>query len=162
MKSLFLLSFLLANSSLATAHGGGLDANGCHGGSKPYHCHRSPNDMVGNRLRCELGSSSKECVGVNPRSNTTVIVGNSSNRINSSSQVPNLSYSSKAAVYSQAPNSVIKRIQGRLRNLGIYNGQVDGAMGPQTALAIDVFKIKSGLPLEDHLDDKTLQAMGLQ
>lgn len=45
------------------AHSGGLNAQGCHGGSKPYHCHRSPGEMVGNRLRCDLGSRSRECVG---------------------------------------------------------------------------------------------------
>lgn len=45
------------------AHSGGLDANGCHAGSKPYHCHRSPSEMVGNRLRCDLGSKSADCVG---------------------------------------------------------------------------------------------------
>ena len=38
------------------AHSGGLDSNGCHAGSQPYHCHRSPGDMAGNRLRCDLGS----------------------------------------------------------------------------------------------------------
>ena len=43
------------------AHSGGLDSSGCHGGSRPYHCHRSPSEMVGNRLRCDLGSKSKDC-----------------------------------------------------------------------------------------------------
>lgn len=48
------------------SHSGGLDANGCHGGSVPYHCHRSASDMVEtrdgrNRLRCDLGSRSVEC-----------------------------------------------------------------------------------------------------
>lgn len=27
--------------SIALAHSGGLDANGCHAGSRPYHCHRA-------------------------------------------------------------------------------------------------------------------------
>ena len=45
----------------AQAHSGGLDSNGCHAGSQPYHCHRAPSDMVGNRLRCDLGSRSSEC-----------------------------------------------------------------------------------------------------
>ena len=45
------------------AHSGGLDSNGCHSGSQPYHCHRAPSEMVGNRLRCDLGSRSKECLG---------------------------------------------------------------------------------------------------
>lgn len=43
------------------AHSGGLDSKGCHGGSKPYHCHRNQSEMSGNRLRCDLGSSSKDC-----------------------------------------------------------------------------------------------------
>jgi len=48
-------------STLAQAHSGGLDTNGCHAGSQPYHCHRAPSDMVGNRLRCDLGSRSADC-----------------------------------------------------------------------------------------------------
>lgn len=52
----------------AQSHSGGLDSNGCHGGSEPYHCHRSASDMVRtetghNRLRCDLGSRSQECTG---------------------------------------------------------------------------------------------------
>jgi len=43
------------------AHSGGLNAQGCHGGSQPYHCHRSSHDMRGNRLRCDLGSQSRAC-----------------------------------------------------------------------------------------------------
>ncbi len=48
------------------AHPGGLNAAGCHGGSRPYHCHRSAGEMVRtrdgrNRLRCDLGSRSREC-----------------------------------------------------------------------------------------------------
>jgi hypothetical protein len=58
------ITILLLGSSAATfAHSGGLNASGCHGGSKPYHCHRSASEMVGNRLRCDLGSKSKECRG---------------------------------------------------------------------------------------------------
>ena len=45
----------------AQAHSGGLDSKGCHAGSRPYHCHRTQSEMVGNRLRCDLGSRSKEC-----------------------------------------------------------------------------------------------------
>lgn len=32
LLSLFAISF-------ANAHSGGTDANGCHAGTKPYHCH---------------------------------------------------------------------------------------------------------------------------
>ena len=59
----FILFFQKADP-LLLAHSGGLDSQGCHGGSKPYHCHRSPSEMIGNRLRCDLGSKSSECLGV--------------------------------------------------------------------------------------------------
>lgn len=44
----FLLSLALISTALlisivpnlAAAHSGGLNAQGCHAGSKPYHCHR--------------------------------------------------------------------------------------------------------------------------
>lgn len=60
------LAFAVPHKALS--HSGGLDANGCHGGSQPYHCHRSASDMrqtdTGNyRLRCDLGSRSRECGG---------------------------------------------------------------------------------------------------
>lgn len=54
---------VLSASQFASAHSGGLNSQGCHAGSKPYHCHRSPSEMVGNRLRCDLGSRSIECAG---------------------------------------------------------------------------------------------------
>lgn len=53
------------------AHSGGLDASGCHAGSKPYHCHRQPNEMVGNRLRCDLGSKSIECNSTSRKESST-------------------------------------------------------------------------------------------
>ncbi|MBT3769850.1 MAG: hypothetical protein HOF85_08300 [Acidiferrobacteraceae bacterium] len=58
------------NPSVATSHSGGLNSSGCHAGSKPYHCHRSPSEMVGNRLRCDLGSKSVECDQTPPREET--------------------------------------------------------------------------------------------
>lgn len=63
------LSFILPNISYS--HSGGLNSQGCHAGSQPYHCHRSSSEMVRtgdgrNRLRCDLGSRSLECVGQSP------------------------------------------------------------------------------------------------
>ena len=67
MKKLFIVAIImistLSSGQLATAHSGGLNSSGCHAGSQPYHCHRSPSEMVGNRLRCDLGSRSIECSG---------------------------------------------------------------------------------------------------
>ncbi len=66
LSGLFLAASLLA-SGKADAHSGGLNSQGCHAGSRPYHCHRAPSEMVRtqdgrNRLRCDLGSRSRECV----------------------------------------------------------------------------------------------------
>lgn len=57
------------------SHSGGLNSSGCHAGSKPYHCHRSPSEMTksssgGNRLKCSSGSTSKDCRNNNVISQT--------------------------------------------------------------------------------------------
>ena len=57
----FAFALFLSAPNEVEAHSGGLNSQGCHAGSKPYHCHRSSSEMVGNRLRCDLGSRSKEC-----------------------------------------------------------------------------------------------------
>lgn len=36
-----LVALMLITSCQAVAHSGGLDKQGCHAGSKPYHCHRA-------------------------------------------------------------------------------------------------------------------------
>lgn len=51
------------------AHSGRLNAQGCHGGRRPYHCHRAPGEMTksssgGYRLQCSLESRSKDCNGI--------------------------------------------------------------------------------------------------
>lgn len=44
LVSVLLCGYLMAGPALA--HSGGLDADGCHAGSKPYHCHRPQNDST--------------------------------------------------------------------------------------------------------------------
>lgn len=143
------------------AHSGGLDASGCHAGSQPYHCHRAPSEMVGNRLRCDLGSRSKECIGSSSYS-TSSSVRTSSGNTRAASPTRSNPYSAKAMTYSSVSSEVVLNIQRRLETLGVYDGAIDGIMGPQTALAIDIFKIKSGLPLDSQLHGETMQAMGLE
>lgn len=43
LKFTLALSMIMVatNPSTLFAHSGGLNAQGCHAGSKPYHCHRS-------------------------------------------------------------------------------------------------------------------------
>ena len=59
ISSIFLI--LLFGVNFAHAHSGGLNKQGCHAGSKPYHCHRKQSEMSGNRLKCSNGSRSSEC-----------------------------------------------------------------------------------------------------
>ena len=37
-----ILALVMGFSTQADAHSGGLNKQGCHAGSKPYHCHRAP------------------------------------------------------------------------------------------------------------------------
>eukprot|EP00919_Chromeraceae_sp_WS-2016_P053468 GHVR01126949.1.p1 GENE.GHVR01126949.1~~GHVR01126949.1.p1 ORF type:complete len:130 (+),score=6.13 GHVR01126949.1:108-497(+) len=42
LTQLFIIALTISiQSGAAVAHSGGTDANGCHAGSKPYHCHGS-------------------------------------------------------------------------------------------------------------------------
>jgi|TARA_B110000238_G_C16066870_1_gene413152 endonuclease YncB( thermonuclease family) len=42
MRAQCITAILITLSTQATAHSGGLNKQGCHAGSKPYHCHSSP------------------------------------------------------------------------------------------------------------------------
>ncbi len=143
-----------------SAHSGGLNAQGCHGGSRPYHCHRAPSEMVGNRLRCDLGSRSKDCVGIGSSSaaNKSTVPKNPSIKETET----NTQY---APDFSSLPDdidpTIVRGIQTRLKLIGLYEGSVDGVFGPKTALAIDLFKIKNGIPIGEYFDAGTLQALGI-
>ena len=44
----YFLILLLTTSTIADAHSGGLDKQGCHAGSQPYHCHSAQKDAQSN------------------------------------------------------------------------------------------------------------------
>ena len=156
MSLLLLLSIVLGTSETSYGHGGGLDANGCHAGSQPYHCHRTPSEMVGNRLRCDLGSRSKDCVGSATRSS-----GYGSSPLTRPENTS--TYKAKISPRDKSVDAlVVRRVQSRLRLMGLYEGSVDGILGSQTAMAIDLFKIKKGLELGTYLDPATLSHLGAQ
>ncbi|WP_437994350.1 peptidoglycan-binding domain-containing protein [Sorangium sp. So ce145] len=46
-------------------------------------------------------------------------------------------------------------IQGRLKNLGLYEGAVDGGEGPATHAAVSQFQMRCGLPVTGEADDAT-------
>ena len=41
-----ILVTILAFGTQAGAHSGGLDKQGCHAGSKPYHCHKAQKSLL--------------------------------------------------------------------------------------------------------------------
>lgn len=126
------VSFALLEADFALAHSGGLNASGCHAGSRPYHCHRSPSQMVRtrdgrNRIRCDLGSRSRECVGR----------GSSRNDIN----VLNL------------------QIQLRRHCRGLPSGFADGIPGQNTIRALKAFQRSVGLQADGILGPNTRRAL---
>ena len=112
-----------------SAHSGGLNAQGCHAGSQPYHCHRSASEMVRtqdgrNRLRCDLGSKSVECIGANNRAEVLNF------QIQLMRHCPSL------------PSNFADGIEGPSTRVALmvfqaaYGLEVDGVYGPQTAAAL--------------------------
>lgn len=129
---------------MSGAHSGGLDSNGCHGGSKPYHCHRSSSDMVTtqggqNRLRCSLGSRSSEC-----RTSAT--------RSTSSTSSTSTSNSFSSRTY---------QLQSKLMNhcSGLSAGFVDGFFGPSTERALERFQRAYGLKADGVYGPETELAL---
>lgn len=57
------------------------------------------------------------------------------------------------------PIDEVSGIQGRLRNLGFYNGEADGDSGPVTEEAIRGFQRKHGLPETGQADEGTIAAL---
>ena len=45
-KIVFIITILLTLATQADAHSGGLNKQGCHAGSKPYHCHKATKKAV--------------------------------------------------------------------------------------------------------------------
>ncbi len=41
-----ILAITMGFGTQAFAHSGGLNKQGCHAGSKPYHCHRAPRKLL--------------------------------------------------------------------------------------------------------------------
>ena len=57
--------------------------------------------------------------------------------------------------------SQVSEIQSRLKNLGYYNGAVDGIFGTQTRDAVIKFQKKNGLTPDGIVGSKTLAALGI-
>jgi hypothetical protein len=55
----------------------------------------------------------------------------------------------------------VKDAQQKLKDQGLYNGDIDGLIGPQTRSAIKQFQQSKGLTVNGKLDEKTLNAIGV-
>jgi len=52
-----------------------------------------------------------------------------------------------------------KQIQQALKNAGLYNGKVDGTIGPKTKQAIEAFQTQNGLKADGKVGTKTWKAL---
>ena len=163
----FSLSYMMPE--LVSAHSGGLNSQGCHGGSRPYHCHRSPSEMVGNRLRCDLGSRSTECRSTSTTTPSTLrskvlpapVKKQEQSKVRFVDPIKPLPEMSLLQSDKNLRARVVMQVQERLKLQGFYDGVVDGLLGPKTKLAIDVFKLSKGLSLGGYLDEQTLIGLGV-
>lgn len=133
------LSLTSFATSEALVHPGGLNAQGCHAGSRPYHCHRAQSEMRQtadgrNRLRCDLGSRSRECQGD--------------------------AVTSPAATISAEQRHILDLQQALIRHCtGLPKNFVDGVMGIQTGEALRVFQRAYGLPVDGVYGPETQAAL---
>lgn len=119
----------------AAAHPGGLNSQGCHGGSRPYHCHRSPSEMRRtadgrNRLRCDLGSRSSECTGGTARPGpqpSPVVLSMQRQLIR---HCPHLPSNFADGINGNSTRAALRAFQEA------YDLRVDGQYGNQTAAAL--------------------------
>ena len=72
---------ILQNNYIASAHSGGTDANGCHAGSQPYHCHSSSGGSssattaVATTTTTTVAPTTTTTTTVAPTTTTLVVIG---------------------------------------------------------------------------------------
>lgn len=58
-----------------------------------------------------------------------------------------------------ASPGIVREAQSKLKQQGLYNGAVDGKLGPETRAAVSRFQKKNGLPQTASLDPQTLASL---
>jgi hypothetical protein len=61
----------------------------------------------------------------------------------------------------QFSDNEIRSVQVALRQLGIYSGQVDGILGPETRRAVEDYQVKNQLPVTGKPDQKLNALLGI-
>jgi hypothetical protein len=61
----------------------------------------------------------------------------------------------------QFSDNEIRSVQVALRRLGIYSGQVDGILGPETQRAVEDYQVQNKLPVTGQPDQKLNALLGI-
>ncbi len=72
---------------------------------------------------------------------------------------PAMAPASTDAALSNKPSA--RQIQQALKNAGIYNGKIDGSIGPKTKKAIEAFQSQNGLKADGKVGKKTWAALSV-
>lgn len=171
MLKLFKFAIALALLFIATAsslwaHGGRLNGQGCHGGSRPYHCHRSASEMVpassrGYRLKCSNGSSSADCSRSAPVRLTAPTRAQPSNPVHQY-EPSRIEPSRTASPPAPATSGFqAERVQAQLVRhcSGLEPSFIDGQFGPNSKRILRAFQQASGLTADGRWGPKTAAAL---
>ncbi len=67
-----------------------------------------------------------------------------------------------AATYGRGDrNDMVRQIQMKMKELGVYSGSTDGNFGPETEEAVKKFQQSQGLTVDGRAGAKTLEALGI-
>jgi peptidoglycan hydrolase-like protein with peptidoglycan-binding domain len=58
-----------------------------------------------------------------------------------------------------APRNEVRQVQEQLRDQGLYHGNIDGIIGPETKQALQQFQQKNGLQVTATLDQQTMDKL---
>lgn len=79
---------------------------------------------------------------------------------NAGTDMPAMSGSSQHAQTAVNPSKdEIRQAQQQLRDKGLYNGMVDGIIGPETQQALEQFQRNNGLQVTAKLDEATMNKL---
>jgi peptidoglycan hydrolase-like protein with peptidoglycan-binding domain len=73
--------------------------------------------------------------------------------------LPALTWARGESAQSQTGQADVRQAQERLKELGYYEGAIDGIYGPKTAEAMREYQRAQGLPVTGTLDQETAQAL---
>jgi putative peptidoglycan binding protein len=101
-----------------------------------------------------------------------VLIGGGYYYLNNGYWFPAWGYSASAQYYpydgpiyaghgAQPPDQVIAETQSLLQQMGYYNGEVDGLLGPMTREALAAYQADNGLTATASIDEPTLDSLGL-